>query len=556
MTLSKPDLSRSAIDLERSELRYVFYARDERALIKQFEQLGFITKIYEDTPITRTIYFSGINGLEPGLSIKARLYAKYRTNNVWHIHEDTLFNLLEIKTTVSQDELTDNDFIEESSAGLIDYISVKQDKDIVFRIQKASEDGILHESSLKSKNRLERWSDEQDKHYTPYLKYSEIVTILSKETELDKRLSPVLVQLLNEKIRGKETLVPYVMTQYNRIHLVHQDKALSDYIRVTIDPGVEYFRVFLENPQDYPNDSNSVSEYLMKERFYRLEFKMDIANLQKKNANLLLLISEVVANFKAVAYLSKKWIGATLVSERHISDQTLWDETASVGKIISGFFKVDPSWFNYRIILNQKGFFELIQGSASFQLYEKNPQVLVKSENWVTGYVGVPNPSLIVHIEGPMIKYNLPPSVSPVNLPKDKPAFFIMEEDKYPIRSLEISSKSDLDFALHSSIEISGVSEFRSYGFLVVSRKSSRVYKLTVERKTDHTDDKSKVETYCKMRYIGRKDGIHKNVQEIFNELEQFYHEFASIMLNPLAKYEKKSKKSAKGNKIAKKENN
>ena len=426
MTITKTDLEKSAIDLERSELRYVFYSRDEKSLVEEFEKLGFIRKIYEDTPITRTIYFSGVNGLEPGLSIKARVYAKVRSNNIWHVDGDTLFNLLEIKTTVSQDEMINNDFNEESSSGLIDYISVKQDKDIIFRIQKASEDGILHESSLKSKNRLDRWLDESSIHLTPYLKYSEIVTILSRETELDKRLSPTLVQLLNEKIRGKEILVPYVMTQYNRIHLVHKDTELSDYIRVTIDPGVEYFRVLLVDSDAYPNQVSSIAEYLMKERFYRLEFKLDITNLQKINNNLLFLISEIVANFKAVAYLSKKWIGATLVSERHISDQSLWDETASVGKIISGFFRVDPSWFNYRIILNQKGFFELIQSSASFQLYELNPQVLVKSENWVTGYVGVPNPSLVVHIEGPMIKYSLPDNVSPVKLPIDVPAFFIM----------------------------------------------------------------------------------------------------------------------------------
>ena len=547
MTVTKTELKRSAIDLERSELRYVFYARDEKSLIEEFEKLGFKQKIYEDTPITRTIYFSGVNGLEPGLSVKARLYAKVRANNVWHVTNDTVFNLLEIKTTVSQGDIDNMGFIEESSSGLIDYISVKQDKDIVFRIQKASENGILHESSLKSKNRLEGWLDdsEVDSHKTPYLKYSEIVTILSRKTDLDKRLSPDLVKLLNEKIRGKEILVPYVMTQYNRIHLVHKDKNLADYIRVTIDPGVEYFKVMLSNPSTYPDDSYSIAEYLLKERFYRLEFKMDIANLHKSNDNLLFLISEIVSNFKAVAYLSKKWIGATLVSEHHISDQALWDETASLGKIISGYFKVDPSWFNYRIILNQKGFFELIQRSESFQLYELNPQVLVKSENWVTGYVGVPNPSLIVHIEGPYIKYILPPSVFPVKLPKDKPAFFITEEDKYPIRSIGISSKSELELALHSSIEISGVSEFRSYGFLVVSRKSSRVYKLTVERKTDHSDNnKSKVETYCKMRYIGRKDGIQKNVQEIYYELEQFYHEFANIMLDPLKHYEKNFKSS------------
>ena len=547
MTVTKTDLDRSAIDLERSELRYVFYARDEKSLIEEFEKLDFKQKIYEDSPITRTIYFSGVNGLEPGLSVKARLYAKVRANNIWHITNDTVFNLLEIKTTVSQGDIDNNDFIDESSTGLIDYISVKKDKDIVFRIQKASEDGILHESSLKSKSRLEGWLDdtEIDTHKSPYLKYSEIVTILSRETDLDKRLSPALVELLNEKIRGKEILVPYVMTQYNRIHLIHKDKELSDYIRVTIDPGVEYFRLFLTNTSNYPNDSSSIAEYLLKERFYCLEFKMDIYNLQRMNSNLLFLISEIVSNFKAVAYLSKKWIGATLVSEHHISDQALWDETASLGKIISGFFKVDPSWFNYRIILNQKGFFELIQNSESFQLYELNPQVLVKSENWVTGYVGVPNPSLIVHIEGPFIKYILPPNVFPVKLPKDKPAFFIMEEDKYPIRSIGISSKDELEQALHTSIEISGVSEFRSYGFLVVSRKSSRVYKLTVERKTDHSgDNKSKIETYCKMRYIGRKDGIQKNVQEIYYELEQFYNEFANIMLNPLKNSEKKKKKT------------
>ena len=426
MTVTKADLDKSAIDLERSELRYVFYARDEKSLIEEFEKLGFKQKIYEDTPITRTIYFSGVNGLEPGLSVKARLYAKVRANNIWHISNDTVFNLLEIKTTVSAGDL-DNDFIEESEpSGLIDYISVKQDKDIVFRIQKASEDGILHESSLKSKNRLEGWLDENevDSHKSPYLKYSEIVTILSNETELDKRLSPTLIKLLNDKIRGREILVPYVMTQYNRIHLIHQDPELKDYIRVTIDPGVEYFRLVLANQANYPEDSSTIAEYLLKERFYRLEFKMDISNLQRINNNLLFLISEVVANFKAVAYLSKKWIGATLVSEHHISDQALWDETASLGKILSGFFKVDPTWFNYRIILNQKGFFELIQSSASFDLYELNPQVLVKSENWVRGYVGVPNTSLKVHIEGPTFKYILPPTVFPGKLPKDKPALF------------------------------------------------------------------------------------------------------------------------------------
>jgi hypothetical protein len=451
-----------------------------------------------------------------------------------------MFNLLEVKSTVNKDDLENIGFYEETSAsGLIYYLSMKKDKDIVFRIQKASE-GLL-DSSYKSKNRLDSWIDESSYQPEPHLKFSEICSILQESGPLDTRLSPNLIKLLDEKIRPSTSkLVPYIMTQYNRIHLVHKDRILSDLIRVTIDPGVEYFRIILDDEENYETNPSSTAEFLRKERFYRLEFKMNISNLQEQDTSIINKISEIVSDFKAVAYLSKKWTGATLVSERHIEDQALWNELVDRGKEISGFFKVHPSWFNYRKILDKKGFFELIQNSKTFKVHEKNPKVLVKSENTVTGYLGIPIPSLIVNIEGPYIKYSLPIKSNPVKLPKNKPAFFINEENKHFIRTNEITSKDGLEKALPQAIEISGVSEFRSYGFLVVARSSKRVYKLTVERKTDlSNDNRRKVNTYCKMRYIGRIDALHQNlaIQEIYSELEQFYNEFSSVMNKNIDNY-------------------
>jgi hypothetical protein len=150
------------------------------------------------------------------------------------------------------------------------------------------------------------------------------------------------------------------------------------------------------------------------------------------------------------------------------------------------------------------------------------------------GYLGVPTPALIVTIEGPVINYSLPAQSYPVKLTHSKPAFFISEEYNKPHRSVIISSKKELDETIHPSIYIQGVSFFRSYGFLVISTTSSRVYKLTIEKKTE-TGDRSQSETYCKMRYIGLHDGLpESNIQEIYDELQQFYSEFSSVMTKPI----------------------
>lgn len=538
-----------SINLERSELRYVFFSHDDEKLIHDFVNLGFVPKVYEESPITKTIYFGSSTGLELGLSIKARIYSPSRSDLIWRIDGSTPFNLLEIKSTISMDEALLLGIPETiaSQAGLLDFSFDKEtrDKDIVYRIQKASESGILRDSSYKAKSRLEGWQDvsaalEDVKNISATesnLKFSEIVTIISKKSILDKKLSPELRDLLNKKIRPfyQQSLVPYVLTQYRRIHLIPQDPSLQDIIRVTVDPGVEYYQLILENPTNFIEDPRIIAEFTKRERFCRLEFKLDPVRI----AQFPLLeqeIGKVISRYGCMAYLSKKWVGTTLVSERHIEKMGLWSETATIGISISGYFPVDESWFNYRKISGN--FYDIIVKSPTFDHFEKNPRILVKSENYIIGYLGVPTPSLVVMIEGSFITYRLPAHSYPVKLTKDQPEFFISEEYDKPLRSISVSTKDELDRVLHPSIYIEGVSFFRSYGFLVISNNSSRVFKLTIERKTD-TGLRPRSETYCKMRYVGIRDGLPKsNIQGIYDELQQFYTEFWPIMTKPLEKEE------------------
>jgi hypothetical protein len=523
-----------AIDLERSELRYIFYMHDQNDLINDFSDLGFKKVVYPKSPITQTVYFTSVSGLEPGLSIKARIYTTQPANNVMAFSGSTLFNLLEIKSTVSQQEATLMGLkgeIDKSPSHLIDSLSKKKSRDIVFRIQKASEDGILRDSTIKAKSRLKK-GDINPNQARFKLKFSEIIDILSKSTDVDTKLSPELRSLLENTIRPKfqQSLFPFIMTQYGRIHLVPKNKNLKEIIRVTIDPGVEYYDFVLDNHDEFLNDYKTKIEFIKREKFSRLEFKIDPTRLNDET-DLADPISDILGKYRCMAYISKKWTGATLVSERYMAKLALWKEMTS--QQISGYFYVDSSWFSYRQI--SKRFYQLIRLSPTFDLYEPEPKVLVKTENYVRAYLGVPTPSLVINIEGPTVSYRLPTVSYPVKLAPGE-EFYITKEFEHPVRVVEIDSNDELADILHPSIEVEGDSFFRSYGFLVISKSTSRVYKLTIERKTSMVEGTAKEDVYCKMRYIGARDGLRiENEQQIFQELEQFFKEFSPIMTKPLS---------------------
>ena len=95
---------------------------------------------------------------------------------------------------------------------------------------------------MKLKSRLSK-KDIKAERSISKLTLDEIITVLTTKSELDERLSENVLKLLNETVRPKyrKKLVPLVVTQYERIHLIPKNEDWRKYIRITIDPGVDYF---------------------------------------------------------------------------------------------------------------------------------------------------------------------------------------------------------------------------------------------------------------------------------------------------------------------------
>ncbi|MBD3195865.1 MAG: VTC domain-containing protein [Candidatus Lokiarchaeota archaeon] len=521
-----------SIDLERSELRYIFYTHDYRDLVRDLIDIGFQEKKFAESPFTKTIYFGSRIGLKPGLSVKARVYDPVPEENLCNFRESNIFNLLEIKSTVDQDDFFFHGLLEmegnaDRNQKLINQTYASISKDILFRIQRATEDGLLRDSTLKTKSRVKK-TDISTNDVRSNLKLSEIITLLCSASDLDDNLSQKLKTILSNRIRPLfyNNLIPHVMTQYKRHHFLHKEDKYKDKIRITIDPGVEYYDVNFDDPDNFLQDPSMTAEYLTRERFYRLEIKTD-PSVIRDNKFFERELSNILRKYGCLAYISKKWSGATLVSERHIEKQAFWRET--FGKQISGFFPVDPNWFSYGQVT--ESLFKIIRMSNSFSTYEHQPRILVKNQNYVKGYLGVPIPSLALTVEGPKIAYNIPSQGRIVKMIKNKPEFYIIEEDDKPVRSTLISSKKELDKMLHPSIQIEGYSFFRSYGFLVRNENSNRVYKLTIERKRNIKNGRLETEIYCKLRYVGNEIGLSPiNKSDIYAELQIFYEEFYPSM--------------------------
>ena len=177
------------IDLERSELRYVFYSRDLDSVINDFVNIGFKATVFPSSPVTKTIYFGSKLGVRPGISIKGRIYAKNREENSLSFISESRFNVLEIKSTLNHDEMYFKGFSEQipHDQKLISS-KVSSGDDIIFRIQRASEDGLLHQSSFKTKSRLRK--EDISKEIKSNLTLQEIITLLCVPSDLDERLSP------------------------------------------------------------------------------------------------------------------------------------------------------------------------------------------------------------------------------------------------------------------------------------------------------------------------------------------------------------------------------
>ncbi len=91
---------------------------------------------------------------------------------------------------------------------------------------------------MKLKSRLSK-KDIKAERSISKLTLDEIITVLTTESEQDERLSENVLKLLNETVRPKykKKLVPLVVTQYERIHLIPKMKIGENILELLLTRG-------------------------------------------------------------------------------------------------------------------------------------------------------------------------------------------------------------------------------------------------------------------------------------------------------------------------------
>ncbi|MFX0209989.1 MAG: hypothetical protein ACFFDT_28670, partial [Candidatus Hodarchaeota archaeon] len=294
-----------SIEFERSETLYLFFSYDQEDLIQEFGRIGLTPKMYMETPVTRTLYLGATVGMRPGVSIKVRSYSPDWAKNVYHITPDSEFDLLEIKLTTGQATI---------SPSLLD--AQEEGSDLIFSFQRNLDDALLkRRPRLKRKSRLMKTKNPS----FPFggkngnkITFKQVIQVLAGSSELDEFLNPKLLNNLNGKVRplyGK-TILPYIVTQYGRIHFVPQEDAgeWKDVVRVTIDPGCEFYNLVQKDPETFVDKPEMIAEFLMKEKHSRLELKIDPTALEQypqfKND-----LKAIFKKYGVMNSISKKWTG-------------------------------------------------------------------------------------------------------------------------------------------------------------------------------------------------------------------------------------------------------
>jgi hypothetical protein len=506
-----------SIEFERSETLYLFFSYDQEDLIQEFGRIGLTPKMYEDTPVTRTLYLGATVGMKPGVSIKARSYSPDWAKNVYHVKPDSEFDLLEIKLTTGQASIP---------SSLLD--SHNGSDDIVFSFQRSLDDALLkRRPRLKKKSRLMKAKNPSfpfEGKNANKLTFKQIIQVLSSSSEIDEYINPRLLNNLNGKVRplyGK-TILPHIVTQYGRIHFIPQEdaKEWKDIVRITIDPGVEFFNLVQKDPTNFIDKPEMIAEFLIKEKHSRLELKIDPTGLERYPK----LKNDLKATFKKYGVMnsiSKKWTGLNLTTNHYLAQQNLWCERDN----FYCTFPVHRSWYRFgspRLI-----FSKLIKPSENFMPYTDDLKVLIKNVHSVDAVTRSSDHEFHVSLQASRLVFNLPPNIQPY-LDKDSKTMFEVIQEKKPVRDTQIYSKKQLEEIIKElPMTVIGHSYYRSYGGLIWSKSTQRIYKFSIERKRTMIDRQLKTKFYCKLRYLGSKSRLlQDNKEEIISDFTDFYNNF------------------------------
>ncbi len=451
-----------SVDLERREDRYIILIQDTSELIRALGR--FTRKLdYLETPVTRTVYFGdAARGLPPGLSIKARSYARNRLPGRWDLCPKSMFELLELKRTVTQERLAP---------------TAKRAKHK--RRKKAKRDQMVEilrlAGSLLSRNAY------KTKRREPNLSLEQTLRLIGHPTRMRKRIDPQLYVHLIETVMPLEDYEwrPLIGTEYERTHFVTRAVGMRDVFRATLDRQVTHYS-FSDKERGF------VGVPLSTENFSRFEIKTD----QKKIAGTQLgaWLEQILVRFRAFRIPSKKYRGLTQRSHYHIMREGFRNELP--GKRLYSEFQSRP--VRYKDREHYINLARYIQSSPAFRLYENTPLLVEKHEHFVCGQ----HQGLDVVIMGNWLSYWRPLQESR----HGKTPLYL--RDEIPVSKIPLSSSSDLDNAGVEHIKKRETRYVHSRGFLVEHRKSQRIYRVTLERQLRSTQPSL---TYVRIEYCGRR---------------------------------------------------
>lgn len=470
---------RRNIDLERREDRFIIFIRDTQDIINAFSEFADVIE-YPKTPVTQTLYMGDwIRGLPAGLSIKARTYSLDRLTGRWDLDPNTIFNLLEIKRTVSMkgeaalQSAVDFDY---------DFLAEQRGYEEVFEVLDLAAKSFPS-SSMKSKKR------------TSTIAMAGVLDLLSNPTAFHGKIPDDLYLFLLENVYPMNDFdwMPLTGTEYRRMHFKTKDPESRDIFRATLDTRVMHYS-FRKIGEKYLGTPVGVEDYS------RLELKADYEKL--KNTPLGRRMSEIILDFKAFRIPSKKYRGLTLRGWEIIQKYGFKNEVPS--KIIKGWFVAKP--IRYKDREHYVNLARYIKTSGSFRLFEKLPVLLEEHINSVLGT----DRKLTVRLTGNSVFYERPPIV------KLKSGLNFSVSERNPVAEIPTESREELNLDIFKTLKEKNNEYVRSKGFLVESKKTRRVYKVSLEREMH--GKKKNVEDVCIM-YIGRDGNI--NEFDIVGKIEE-----------------------------------
>jgi hypothetical protein len=453
-----------SVDLERREDRYIIFVRDTREL---FEDLSKFTRElkFPETPVTRTVYFGdNARGLPPGLSIKARTYDRDRVPGRWDLEPTSMFDLLELKRTVEVDEKGKRHLKQRKKKK-----KAKGKLDQMVEILRLS-GSILDRTTYKSK------------HRQPKVKLQEVMNLIDNPPLVRDKIDQALYVHLLETVHPLEDYrwLPLIGTEYERTHFVTKDPAQNDVFRATLDKRVTHYSFFRHG-------EGFVGVPVGIEDFSRFEVKADHEKLA--NTDLGEWLDDIILKFRAFRIPSKKYRGLTLRSRYMIQREGLRDEVPGQ-RLFAEFLGRPVRYKDHEHYINLARY---LQSSKTFHLYHDEPRLIEDHEHYVSGR----QKGLLVRITGSSLEY-----IREQDVVATKPT--VLCADRVPVSHIPLTSRGDLDEAGIAKLKDRATYYVRLRGFLVENRKSGRVYKVGLERRTSDENDP---EYYVIVEYVGRARG-------------------------------------------------